>query len=240
MSDTRSTGIGEFRGDIEGLRALAVVLVVLFHAEVPWLDGGFVGVDVFFVISGFLITRLLLLECVRTQSLSLRQFWARRVRRLLPNAALTLLTVAAFGFFFLDPVSMQQAGKDVTAAALFVANFWFRSRANDYFDEDADRSGVLHFWSLSVEEQYYLLWPPLLAAFLVMQLRAKHSLPVIFRRAFVILSVCAALSFGWFVKNAIASPIVGYYATQARLWELAAGGLIAFSLHGGYGGPLRS
>jgi peptidoglycan/LPS O-acetylase OafA/YrhL len=212
------------------LRALAVILVVLFHAGVP-VPGGFVGVDVFFVISGYLITRLLLGEFERNGHIKLSRFWARRARRLLPASTLALAATIGASYLWLDPVARAQAGSDAMAAALFVANLWFRSRSLDYFDGGPGASPVLHYWSLSVEEQYYLVWPPLLVAMLA--LLRRHPLHEALRRTKLLLIGCAALSLAWFVKETLVSPVTAYYATHTRAWELAAGGLVAFGLRHG-------
>ena len=157
-----NVGSDTFRPDIEGLRALAVVVVVLFHARVPGFEGGFVGVDVFFVVSGFLITRLLLTELARTGTISLSSFWARRARRLLPASVLVLAVTVALSRLMLDPLAQRSVATDALACAAFVGNFVFAHRLGDYFGAQLGEvrpSPLLHFWSLAVEEQFYLVWP---------------------------------------------------------------------------------
>ena len=154
-----------YRPDIDGLRAIAVAIVVAFHAGVPGFTGGFVGVDVFFVISGFLITGLLVEELRETGSISLSRFYARRVRRLLPALALVLASTLLLGSVLLLAVAgeQQDLAKSALAAALSASNIFFWLGSN-YFSEQADLMPLLHTWSLSVEEQYYLVWPTLLIA----------------------------------------------------------------------------
>ena len=149
----------EFRPDVEGLRALAVIAVVLFHLRLGAFQGGFVGVDVFFVLSGFLITRLLLKELASTGTLSLPGFWARRARRLLPASSLVLVATVLAGTVALSPLAQRTLGVDAMAAGVFVVNFVFAGRFGDYFAAqlaEAQPSALLHYWSLAVEEQFYL------------------------------------------------------------------------------------
>jgi peptidoglycan/LPS O-acetylase OafA/YrhL len=155
-----------FRPDVEGLRAVAVVTVLLCHAGVPLAEGGYAGVDVFFVISGFVITRLLLTELERDGRLSLTRFYARRAKRLLPLAA----TVVAVTLVLSSSQAFTTAGgagdvsRDAIAAGVYVANWHFAAEAADYFASPDLVSPLQHFWSLAVEEQFYLVWPALLLA----------------------------------------------------------------------------
>ena len=162
MGAPASQGGHEFRPDIEGLRGVAVLLVVLFHANLVGVPGGFVGVDVFFVISGFLITGLLLRERERTGRIGFRAFYARRVRRLLPAGMVALAATLAAASVALSPLDRPQAMVDGAAAALSVGNIRFALAEGDYFASVASPSPFLHFWSLSVEEQFYLVWPAVL------------------------------------------------------------------------------
>src|SRR6185312_8188961 len=146
-----------FRGDIEGLRGVAVLLVVAFHLGVPFLSGGFVGVDVFFVLSGFLITGLLVDELRATGRISLHGFYARRIRRLLPMATLVLAATAAATYALVPAVNRGGVGGDIVAAALSAANWRFAAESTQYM-ADVDKSPLLHYWSLSVEEQFYVVW----------------------------------------------------------------------------------
>ena len=151
---------GHFRGDVEGLRAVAVLAVVLFHAGVPGLDGGFVGVDVFFVISGFLITGLLEREVAENGTVRLAPFYGARARRLLPAASLTLVVTAVAAVLLLPPLEARSVLRDGVASALYVGNLRLALQGTDYLAADAAPSPFQHYWSLGVEEQFYLCWPP--------------------------------------------------------------------------------
>jgi peptidoglycan/LPS O-acetylase OafA/YrhL len=162
----RATSAGERGGfipHIEGLRALAVGIVIAYHAGVPFLSGGFIGVDVFFVLSGFLITSLLLAELDRTGYVDFARFYARRARRLLPAATLVLVATAAAAWLILPPLRWRTVAYDVLAATLWSGNIRSAITQFDYLTANDAPSPVLHFWSLGVEEQFYLLWPAMLA-----------------------------------------------------------------------------
>ena len=150
----------KFRRDIQGLRAVAIALVVLYHAGPAWLPGGFLGVDVFFVISGFLISRILVRDITAGQ-FSYAGFYGRRVRRLFPALFVMLAGVSVAGLLILSPFSLQEFGKTLIAAATFVSNVMFE-RLSGYFEESAAFKPLLHTWSLAVEEQFYLFFPVLL------------------------------------------------------------------------------
>jgi peptidoglycan/LPS O-acetylase OafA/YrhL len=217
---------GHFRPDIEGLRAVAVGLVVAAHV-VGWPAGGFIGVDVFFVISGFLITSLLVRERSRTGRISFRAFYARRVRRLLPAAFATLAatTVAAHLLFLGGRV--QETVTDVVWAALFGANIHFAAEGTDYFQQTAAPSVVQHFWSLAVEEQFYLVWPALVLVAFALPLAAVH------RRGAALLGVLGAVtaaSFAWSLYATGTSPATAYFSTFTRAWELGLGALVAVAI----------
>ncbi len=220
-----------FRSDIEGLRALSVLLVALAHAGVPFLTGGFVGVDVFFVISGFLITGLLVRESDTTGKLSIRNFYARRARRILPMAALVLVSVCVASLFLMPQVDRHGVGTDVTGAALFVSNWVFAIQANDYFVADITSSPVLHFWSLSVEEQFYLIWPVLILV--LASVAKRRGLGASAKRLLigVGLAVPVTASLAWSLLGG-SQGILDYYGLQTRLWELGVGGLAAVVMVG--------
>lgn len=220
---THATPASTFRTDIEGLRALAVLAVLGYHAKVPGFAGGFVGVDVFFVISGFLITGILYSEISRRGAVNLAQFFARRARRLLPASALVLVVTALAGRMLLAPIDHALVAGDLAAAALYAVNLRFAWQSTDYLAGDRDGSPVLHYWSLAVEEQFYLLWPLLLLAVLVwLPRRARPSLTAL--RGFLLL-VCAA-SFAaalWWTDRA--QPW-SFFSPWTRAWEFAAGALV--------------
>ncbi|BCJ42475.1 acyltransferase [Actinoplanes ianthinogenes] len=200
-----------FRPDLEGLRAVAVLLVVLGHAGVPFAAGGYVGVDVFFVISGFLITSLLSREAAESGRVSIRRFYARRALRLLPAAALVLVTTLLAARLWLPAIRLGELAKDALSAAGYVANLRFAVTGTDYLNADAPPSPFQHFWSLAVEEQFYLFWPLLL------------MLP---RRKPVLAGLVAA-SFAAAVVETGRSAPWAYFGPHTRAWELGAGALIA-------------
>ncbi len=209
----------QFRPDIEGLRGVAVLLVVLFHAGVAPLSGGFIGVDVFFVISGFLITGLLVEERARSGRIDLAAFYARRIRRLLPAAALVVAATLPAAWVLLDPLSRGDVLLDGAAAAGSVANVRFAVVASDYFAPDVAPSPFLHFWSLAVEEQFYLVWPALvIGAFALV------------RRRLAVAAVVGAILAGSLALELVvteAAPGLAFYLLPTRAWQLAAGALLA-------------
>jgi len=211
-----------YRAEIDGLRAIAVLLVIACHAGWGWLPGGFIGVDVFFVISGYLITGLLHAEWEGKGTVSLMAFFARRVRRLLPAlAAVTVATLAA-GAFTLFPQELPRLGKSATALSFLVANVHFLGYSGGYFDPSTDVMPLLHTWSLSVEEQYYLVWPVvvIVCGLAVRRLGAPQTLPGI------VLFVIALISLGAFVEaSSTQSRNSAFYLVQYRAWEFAIGGL---------------
>src|SRR4051812_32500226 len=169
MIDTRSARIG-FRPDIQGLRAVAVTLVVLYHAGLPWLSGGYVGVDVFFVISGFLITSLIAREIDRAGRVDFRAFYARRIRRLLPSAGLVLVVTMVAAKLMLPPLALVRISSNALATAVYGSNIWLALDGTDYLANEGP-SPLQHYWSLAVEEQFYLVWP----VFLVLTFRLARG-----------------------------------------------------------------
>ena len=220
-----------FRPDLEGLRAVAVLLVVFFHARVPGVSGGYVGVDVFFVLSGFLITGLLVRELASTGRVNLPAFYARRARRLLPAASVTLLVTMAVSALVLPPLRVPDVAGDTTAAAFYVSNIRFAIQATDYLGSALPPSPVLHFWSLGVEEQFYLFWPALLLAASGLAFRARHVSDGL-RRLAIILAATFILSLAvslWLTD--VAQPWA-FFSLPARAWELAMGALLALPAAG--------
>ncbi|MGY1804690.1 acyltransferase family protein [Blastococcus sp. SYSU D00922] len=211
------------RRDIQGLRAVAVGLVVLYHLRPDQLPGGFIGVDVFFVISGFLIVGSLGREVARTGTISLRGFYARRARRLLPAATCVLVAVMA-ATVALMPVSRWAATAEALFASVLQVQNWWQAATSGYAAATAAVSPVQHYWSLAVEEQFYVVAPVLLlvAAWLATRLgRARRAAIV------SVVAGLAAVSFVHSVTFTAASPEVAYFATSTRMWELAAGGVLA-------------
>jgi peptidoglycan/LPS O-acetylase OafA/YrhL len=212
-----------FRPDIEGMRAVAVAAVICFHVGVPGVSGGFVGVDVFFVLSGFLITRLVLGELAATGTISLPRFWGRRARRLLPAATLTVVVTVMFAQRMLPPLSLRPLATDAVAAGTFTTNFVFAHRLGDYFGAQlgaSNPSPLLHFWSLAVEEQFYLCWPPLLV------LLARR--PSQYRRL-VLATIGAVATAGFVVGLWLTAhrPSWAFFLLPARMGELLAGAALA-------------
>jgi peptidoglycan/LPS O-acetylase OafA/YrhL len=216
---------GTFRPDIEGLRAVAVLLIVLYHAGVGVLGGGYVGVDVFFVISGFLITGLLLRELDDTHRLNLVEFYARRARRILPAAFLVLGAIIVGYLVLLSPVALWRAAPDIAAAAAYVPNFRFAFEHSDYF-HPARVSPVIHYWSLGVEEQFYAVWP----AFLWLGYRVVHGSRTALTRLVVIV---VATSFLLSLVGTAVYPTATFYLLPTRAWELGVGALLALGAPAG-------
>jgi len=215
------------RSDIQALRAIAVILVILDHLnllqKLPGSPaGGFIGVDVFFVISGFLITQHLVTEVQTRGRVSFRDFYLRRARRILPMALLVLLVTVAASFLVFWPWLASEFALDGLWSALFVSNIAFAVRGVDYFS--ADQTSIFqHYWSLSVEEQFYLVWPLLIALVAVFAF-TKFGVT---RRLIVVTSLVAVISFTWACIETAVSPTEAYFSTFARVFEFALGGILA-------------
>ena len=220
------------RKDIQGLRALAVTLVVLDHAGVPFMAGGFIGVDVFFVVSGFLITQLLIREASRTGSVSLARFYARRARRILPVSTLVLLVTSVVAALTLSASRAKEVVEDVLWSSAFAANIQFAQLGTDYFSQDRALSPVQHYWSLAVEEQFYLVLP-LLFGVLVLWGRRRLDAGKSFPGRRVVggfVGVLTLASLVWSVVATPMSPTSAYFSSLTRGWELGAGVLLALAL----------
>ncbi|MEO7458047.1 MAG: acyltransferase family protein [Gemmatimonadaceae bacterium] len=219
----RSGGHLPFRPDIEGLRALAIIAVVLYHAGVKSMPGGFYGVDVFFVLSGFLITGIIVDEIVTTGRLGLGMFWARRARRLLPAATVVTLLVLVMNAQLFSLFVQINLAKTAEAFAVYGSNILFAVRSTDYFGGVATRDPLLHTWSLSVEEQFYLFFAPamLLLAWLTRRAGAEG-----FRRWFRLGAVVVTvLSFAGCLLLVRRYPVIAFYGLPARAWEFGLGAL---------------
>jgi peptidoglycan/LPS O-acetylase OafA/YrhL len=214
-----STGVPrEIRPDLEGLRGVAVVGVLLFHLGAPWAAGGFVGVDAFFVLSGFLITGLILRERERTGRISLVAFYARRVRRILPAALVTIVVTIGAATIVLAPLDIPTVALDGAAAALSVGNIRSAIDATDYFGASTP-SPFRHFWSLGVEEQFYLLWP----ALLIVVLGSSGSR----RRVALVIAGIVGVSLAAAVWLTAVDQPWAFYSYPTRAWQLGLGGLLA-------------
>lgn len=207
----------KYRPDIDGLRAIAVLSVVTFHAFPGWIKGGFIGVDVFFVISGFLISTIIF-ENLDRGTFSFAKFYARRIRRIFPALLLVLVVSYGFGWFALLADEYEQLGKHVAAGAGFVSNFALWSEAG-YFDNSAETKPLLHLWSLGIEEQFYIIWPLLLW--------------FAWKKHFNLLSLTLLLAIGSFFLNMRGvqqDTTATFYFPQTRFWELLCGSLLAWAM----------
>lgn len=204
-----------YRPDVDGLRAIAVISVLVFHAFPTVLPGGFSGVDIFFVISGFLITGIILGDLAK-ERFTFANFYARRIRRIFPALALVLGAVLVFGWLALLPTEFRALGAHATAGAAFAANLLLWRQSGDYFAEASELNPLLHLWSLGVEEQYYLVWPLLL---------------ILFRRSpramLAMIGVVGAVSFALNVVLVERSPMSAFYLPVSRMWELMIGSALA-------------
>jgi peptidoglycan/LPS O-acetylase OafA/YrhL len=225
-----------FRPDIEGLRAVAVLAVVLYHADIPGVAGGYIGVDVFFVISGFLITRLLWREVTTSNTIELGRFYGARARRLLPAAATVGIATAVGAAIALPPLQARSVFVDGITSALYVGNYRFAMQGTDYLASNLPPSPFQHYWSLGAEEQFYLAWPVLIiaAAWLVRRLplfrgravvAASEAMPYA-----LVLALVAAASLVAAVLCTRTLPAWAFFSLPTRAWELAAGGLVALSI----------
>ena len=206
----------KYRPDIDGLRAIAVLAVVAFHAFPGWLRGGFTGVDIFFVISGYLISSIIF-ENLDNKTFTFSDFYSRRITRIFPALITVLVFCYAVGWFVLLADEYQQLGKHIVAGAGFISNFILWQEVG-YFDNLAETKPLLHLWSLGVEEQFYIFWP------LLLWLYAKKS------ANWLVPSITVALiSFCFNIEKINSDPIAAFYSPQARYWELMVGGILAWA-----------
>ncbi len=216
-----------FRPDVEGLRGLAVLLVVLYHGGLPWLPGGFVGVDTFFVVSGYVITSLLVAEVRQGGGVGLVAFYARRCRRILPAAGFVLAATCAAGAVLLPPLARLDLARDVVASAFYGANWHFIAEQTDYLRSGGDPSPVLHYWSLGVEEQFYLLWPVAFVAALAVARRLRIGRTTALA---VVLTALTAASFAASLRWTTTSAPLAYLSSPSRAWQFAVGAWLALLL----------
>lgn len=222
-----SASVHKKRLDIQGLRAIAVIAVIFDHL-LHWPSGGFVGVDVFFVISGFLITGLLLREHDKTGTISFRGFYIRRVRRIIPAAATVLAFTAAASYVVFNHARAQQTTTDAIWSFFFSANWHFAAVGTDYFQSTGPVSPLQHFWSLAVEEQFYFVWPWLmLLIFFLGGRSSKWDTSRAHKAIAIAMSLIVAVSFAWALVDTMVSPTVAYFSTFSRAWELGVGALVA-------------
>lgn len=201
---------------IQGLRAVAAILVTVFHARL--VPGGFIGVDIFYVISGYLITGLILREIEKTGTLDLRSFYQRRIKRLLPTSVFVLFVTAIFAWILFPPITRDALGRDLFAAAAYISNYLFAWWQNDYQNLNATPSPFIHYWSLAVEEQFYIVWP-LFILFL-----ARYGKKIVL--AGIAITTLLSLLFSIYLTQV--APIWAFYSLPTRAWELGFGALLLF------------
>jgi len=206
-----------FRADIEGMRGVAVLLVVLFHSGVPGFAGGFIGVDVFFALSGYLITGVILHELEKNGRLSFRNFYARRARRLLPAAGFAAVSTVVLGIFLYSPVELAKYAKWASYTSVYAGNYMFMRDALNYFASDVGMNPFLHTWSLAVEEQFYLFWPALIALTLMATKSKRWLAVVLVAMSSVSLALCIFLTH-------YRAPWA-FFSLPTRAWEFGLGGL---------------
>lgn len=206
----------KYRPDIDGLRAIAVLSVVAFHAFPMWLPGGFIGVDIFFVISGFLISSIIF-GGLDKGVFKFSVFYARRIKRIFPALILVLVSCLVFGWFALYPDEYKQLGKHVAGGSGFISNFILFYESG-YFDTSAEIKPLLHLWSLGIEEQFYIIWPAVI--WLVWRLRLN---------ALIVTLAALAISMAWNVINIPNDPVAVFYMPYSRVWELLIGSVLAYA-----------
>lgn len=203
-----------YRPDIDGLRAIAVISVVTFHAFPTWIKGGFIGVDIFFVISGFLISTIIF-ENLESGTFSFAEFYRRRINRIFPALLLVFMVSLIFGWFALLADEYKQLGKHIFAGATFLSNFILWSEAG-YFDNSAETKPLLHLWSLGIEEQFYIIWP--FAAWISWKKKFNPTILII---------ISTATSFILNIKGIEKDSTATFYSPQTRFWELLIGSAVA-------------
>lgn len=217
--DQRSQG---FRADIQGIRAIAIILVIALHLHLTGFEAGYIGVDIFLVVSGYVITLSLLKKPAKRFFGNLADFWSSRFTRIFPAAALVICTTVIASFFLSGKAFNPDLLTDAKWATLYGTNFRLINTGSNYFIEGLDQSLLTHYWSLAVEQQFYLVYP--LALFLISYLSSERF-KLLTLRIFLIVSVIA--SSYWSISQSVIDPVASYFSPFTRFWELAAGGLIA-------------
>ena len=202
---------------IQALRAFAALLVVIYHAKIT--SGGYIGVDIFYVISGYLITGLLFRELEKTETISLRAFYLRRIKRLLPTSFFVLLVTALSAWYLYPSTMRSELGRDIAAAGVYISNYLFAFWQMDYQNLNAMPPVVIHYWSLAVEEQFYIFWP-----FIIYFLYKRGGKRLVGRG----IAAISVLSFLFSLYQTAGAPIWAFYSLPTRAWELGAGALLLF------------
>ncbi len=217
----------KYRSDIDGLRALAVLSVILFHINAHWIPGGFLGVDIFFVISGYLITLILTKEVDETHKVNISNFYKRRIKRIIPALLFVLIPTFLVGFFFLAPTALLSLSKSMIWAFFSAANIYFFSSIDTgYFASGSNELPLLHLWSLGVEEQFYILWP-FVVLLLLNYIKSINT-------RIVLSSILFLASLWWAHSIIVSNHSFAYYMLPTRVWELVAGAMVAFLVHSGF------
>src|SRR5215470_7983074 len=214
-----------YQPGIDGLRGIAVAAVLLYHAGLPWMIGGYLGVSTFFTLSGFLITSLILTEHARRGRIDLRAFWARRFRRIMPASFVALAGIVVFGAFAADDYQQARLRGDGLATLGYVLNWWLIATHRDYVDLFASPSPLQHFWSLAIEEQFYLVFPLLSAMVLVVGRGSRRTFAAVVG-VFTLGSVLCM----WRLARGDTPTSRLYYGTDTRAAELLVGALLAVAL----------
>ncbi|MEP7347065.1 MAG: acyltransferase family protein, partial [Gemmatimonadaceae bacterium] len=210
--------VSNHRPDVEGLRAVAVLLVVAFHVGIAGVSGGFIGVDVFFVLSGYLITQLLMREYEKSGKIDFVKFYARRSRRLLPAAALMLVATIVASYFLFSPLEQHKFAGTAASTGAYLSNVWFARNATDYLAAGGDTNPLLHTWSLAVEEQFYIFWPTIIL--LVLRFARGRKAAIV-----VAMTVIAVLSMAVSLRVTRTAAPWAFFGSPTRAWEFAAGAL---------------